>query len=362
MKQSYCYQLAGNAQIVMINKTITLIFCPLLMCSALSAKEALQSSELPLDIGGTTDKSSRWHSFPQESPAPNRHPIFSIFPEPLPYGRTAITIEASNQFLRTDFEIADNGRTFARIDGEDWGLTVDLAREFGPMLFNLRIRGTWRSGGWSDQAFASWHTLLGTPRGGREEAPKFRLDYTLIRDGQLVAQLTKDRACLMDTDLAVLYPFGNSESGGRLGLSIQAPTGSRSDFSGSGGWDELVGIALWKSWGYFRFHTQLEYALLGVSDSNPYNLLIEHSNQKRAWIGIAYQGRGHSFWRGLGLDISIGYTESPYSIGVSRIDTSGWQQHWSFSHTRLPNWKIGFTEEAGTYTSPDLSVFLKYCL
>jgi len=308
------------------------------------------------------DKSLPWHIFPQEAPNSNRHPLFSIFPEPLPDGRTSVTMEASNQFLRTDYEVAGDGRTFARIDGEDWGLTVDLARGFGPLVFNLRLRGIWRSGGCTDQVFASWHTLLGTPRGGRENAPKFRLDYTLMRDSQLIAQLTSDRACFMDTDLAVLYPFGNAESGGRLGVSIQAPTGSRSDFSGSGGWDELVGAALWKSWGAFRLHTQLEYAFLGISDSNPYGTVLERRNQKRAWIGIAYQGAGRGFWNGLGLDIAIGYTESPYSVGISRMDTSGWQQHWTFTHTRLPKWKIGLTEEAGTYTSPDLTVFVKYRL
>jgi hypothetical protein len=179
-----------------------------------------------------------------------------------------------------------------------------------------------------------------------------------MRDDRLVAQLINDRACFMDTDLAILYPFGNPESGGRLGVSIQAPTGSRDNFSGSGGWDELVGVALWKSWEYFRFHTQLEYAFLGISDSNPYSTVLERRTQKRAWAGVAYQGHGSGFWGGLGLDITIGYTESPYSVGVPRIDRSGWQQHWTFSHTRFPKWKIGLSEEAGTYTSPDLTVFI----
>ncbi|MDR2697230.1 MAG: DUF3187 family protein [Holophagales bacterium] len=326
------------------------------------AKEPTRTPERRPDISGVSGKSSLWSLFPQESPRSNRHPLFSIFPDPLPDGRTTVTMEASNQFLRPDFEIAENGRAFARFDGEDWGLTLDLARELGPLVFNLRLRGIWRSGGWADQAIASWHTLLGTPKGGRENAPKFRLDYTLIRDDQLVAKLISDRACFMDTDLAVLYPFGNAESGGRLGVSIQAPTGSRDDFSGSAGWDEIVGVALWKSRGYFRFHTQLEYAFLGISDSNPYSLVLERNTQKRAWVGVTYQGRGHDFWNGLGLDITIAYTESPYSIGISRIYTSGWQQHWTFSHTRLSKWKIGLSEEAGTYTSPDLTVFVQYRL
>jgi len=296
----------------------------------------------------------------QEAPRPNRHPLLSIFPEPLPDGRMSIALEAANQFLRPDFEIGSDGRGFVRFDGEDWGLTLDLAKGFGPLTLNLRLRGVWRSGGWTDQVFASWHSILGVPQGGRGLAPKYRLEYTLSMDEQTVAQLSKDRFCPMDADLALLYTFGDNASGGRIGASVQAPTGSRDDFSGSGGWDELLGAALWRSWGRFCLHAQAEYALLGISDTNPYSATLSRRTQMRCWAGAAYQGHGSGFFGGLGLDITIGYMESPYSIGIPRIDRSGWQQHWTFSHTRLPEWRFGITEEAGTYFSPDLTGFIQY--
>jgi len=296
----------------------------------------------------------------QEAPRPNRHPIFSIFPEPLPDGRTNITLEAASQFLRPDLEVGDGGRTFARIDGEDWGFSLDLARSFGPFSLNLRLRGVWRSGGFADQVIESFHAIFGFPRGGREDAPRNRLDYTLKRDGQMIAQLNQARFCLMDADLALLYAFGDNANGGRVGASVQAPTGSRDDFSGSGGWDEAIGAAVWKSWGNFCLHAQAEYAFLGIDDANPYMNVLVSRKQVRVWWGAGYQGRGSGFFDGLGLDITIGYTESPYSIGIPRIDRSGWQQHWIFSHTLLPRWRFGFTEEAGTFTSPDLTVFIKY--
>lgn len=299
----------------------------------------------------------------QDGPSPpraNRHPLLSIFPDPLPDGRAAIAMEAASQFLRPDFENSGDGRTFARFDGEDWGLAIDLPHKLGPIVLNLRLRGVWRSGGWADQAFASWHSVLGVPQGGRDAAPKYRLDYSLVRDGNTVAQLVTDRACFMDADLAVLYPFGGPKSGGRLGMSIQAPTGSRNDFSGSGGWDELIGIAIWQGWGRFLVHSQLECAFLGIADSNPYSGVIDRKAQKRAWAGVGYAGAGRGFWNGLGLDITIGYAESPFSVGIPRIDRPGWQQHWTFSHSRLPNWRAGISEEAGTYTSPDLTAFFLY--
>jgi len=257
----------------------------------------------------------------------------SIFPEPLPDGRTSIALEAASQFLRPDFESGDGGRSFARFDGEDWGLTLDLAKGFGPFALNLRLRGIWRSGGWADQAFASWHSLLGVPQGGRGWAPKYRLEYTLSKDGQTIAQLNKDRFCTMDADLALLYTFGDDASGGRLGASLQAPTGSRDDFSGSGGWDKLMGTALWHSWGRFRLHAQAEYAFLGISNANPYSAVLTRYTQMRGWVGAAYQGQDMGFFGGLGLDITIGY---------------------------IPKWSFGISEEAGTYTSPDLTAFVRY--
>jgi len=272
----------------------------------------------------------------------------------------SIAIEAANQFLRPDFEISGDGRSTARFDGEDWGLTLDLAKGFGPFALNLRLRGLWRSGGWTDQVFASWHSLLGVPQGGRGLAPKYRLEYALSRDGQIAAQLDEARFSVMDADLALLYTFGGNDFGGRIGASVQAPTGSRGDFSGSGGWDELLGAALWRSWGRFRLHAQAEYAFLGISNANPYSAVLTRRTQMRAWVGAAYQGRGSGFFGGLGLDITIGYMESPYSVGIPRIDRPGWQQHWTFSHSRAPRWRFGISEEAGTYTSPDLTGFIQY--
>jgi hypothetical protein len=303
---------------------------------------------LPLLCAGLSGLSA------QEAPRPNRHPLLSIFPDPLPDGRTSVAVETANQFLRPEFQSGNGGRTLARFDGEDWGLTLDYARRAGPMVLNLRLRGLWRSAGWTDQIFAAWHALLSTPTGGREQVPDYRLEYMLSVDGRTVARLGSARARLMDVDLAVLLPFGGPDAGGRVGASVQAPTGKSDDFSGSGGWDWLVGAALWKKAGPFTFHAQLERAFLGVPDGSPYALALDGRTQKRIWAGTAFRVGG------LGVDASIAYAEGIYATGIPRLDRSGWQQHWTFSHARLPKWRAGFTEEAGTYLSPDLTAFVQW--
>jgi hypothetical protein len=265
-----------------------------------------------------------------------------------------VAIEVANQFLRPEFEAGDGGRTSARFDGEDWYLTLDCAKAVGPLALNLRLRGAWRTGGWTDQLLAAWHAMLAAPTGGRDKVRDFQLTYSLIRDGVTVARLGESRASFMDADLAVLFPFGDAAGGGRVGASLQVPTGRAGDFSGSGGWDWLVGAALWKKAGPFTFHAQAERAFLDIPGDSPYALVMDGRAQSRAWAGIACQGGG------LGVDVTIAYAEGLYATGIPRIDRSGWQQHWTFSHARLPGWRAGFTEEAGTYFSPDLTAFVQW--
>lgn len=294
----------------------------------------------------------------QETPRPNRVAWFAILPEPLPEGQTELTLEATSQFLRLDYERSGDGRTRTRLDGEEWQLTSDLAKAFGPLRLNVRLRAVHRSGGFLDQLFANWHTAFSMPSGGRELVPNHRLAYHLERDGVVIADLQRPGFHLLDTDLALLLPWGDATSGGRVGVSLQAPTGKREDFSGSGGWDPLVGAAAWKRLGMFRVHGQLEHLWVGLPEGNPYHRVMEKRSLHRAWAGLGYQGQGAGFWRGLGLDISLAYAQSPYRTGISRLDTAGWQQHWTVTHRALPRWRFGFSEEGGSFNAPDITGYL----
>ena len=294
----------------------------------------------------------------QETPRPNRVAWLEVFPEPLPEGVPQVALEMTSQFLRPDFEESGDGRTSARLDGEEWQFTGDLPFRLGPGILNLRLRIAHRSGGAADQLLQSWHGLLGTDQGGRDLAPKGRLAYFLERDGVIVGRLDRPGLRLMDTDLAFLLPWGDGASGGRLGASLQLPTGRREDFSGSGGLDGTLGLATWKTFGPWRLHGQAERVFIGLPGDSPYRAVLAHRAFNRAWAGFGLQGRGPGFWRGLGLDITLAYAASPYRVDIPRIDRAGWQQHWTFSHARLPAWRLGFSEEAGTYMAPDITAFV----
>lgn len=294
----------------------------------------------------------------QDTPRPNRVVWFGIFPEPLPDGRSSLTLEGSSQFLRPDWERTADGRTFARLDGEEWQLTGDLGLALGPGRLCLRLRAVHRSGGWADQLFASWHTAFGMPQGGREMVPTFRLAYHLERDGVVVADLQRPGLHLLDTDVAYVVSGGDAETGWRSGLSLQLPTGKREDFSGSGGTDVLTGAAAWHRIGAFTFHTQAEHVRLGIPVDNPYRRVLARRFFTRAWAGAGWQGQGSGLFSGLGLDLSLAWMESPYRVGIPRVDGPGWSQHWTFSHRALPGWHMGLSEEAGTYVNPDLTLWV----
>ncbi|HJV49572.1 MAG TPA: DUF3187 family protein [Geothrix sp.] len=296
----------------------------------------------------------------QETPRPNRVAWFEGFPEPLPQGVTELALEATSQMLRPDLERTSDGRSFARLDGEEWQFTGDWALKAGSSRINIRARLASRSGGIADQAMWNWHQLFNLPQGGREDAPKNRLAYHLERDGVVVGDLSRPTLGLMDLDVAWVRPFGTADAGGRFGASIQLPTGKQSDFSGDGGTDGLIGGALWRRFGRWKVFVQAERVMLGLPEHSPLRMVLGQTSFNRAWASLAWQGEGPGLISGLGLEVSLGYAGSPYQTGLNRLDRAGWQQHWTFRHTRLPRWRFGFSEEAGTFTAPDVSAFCAY--
>jgi len=294
----------------------------------------------------------------QAAPPTNRVAWLAVFPEPLPDGDTRLGLEFTSQFMRPSSEVSADRRTFARLDGEEWQLTVDVARPLGAGRLNLRLRLVERSGGFTDSFFQDYHRALGLQNGGRESAPDGRLAYHLERDGVLVGDLQTPGAHLMDTDVAYVLPFGDARSGARFGGSVQLPTGKRRDFSGSGGWDGLLGVAGWRRRGPWGVHAQAEWIFLQVPRSSPYRAVLGKRSFQRVWIGGGWEGDGPGFWKGLGLDLTLAGNTSPYATGIGRIDNRGLQQHWTITHRAMPRWRFGFSEEAGSWATPDISAFV----
>ena len=295
-----------------------------------------------------------------ETPRPNRVAWMEIFPEPLPSGRSGMALEFTSQFLRPDRATSGDDRTHAVLQGEEWQLSGDLAAPLWGGYVNLRLRVNVRSGGIADQFLVTYHTFLGTPGGGRELVQKDQFHYRLERDGVVVVDLQKSDTVLMEPDISWVKPFGTEAAGGRFGFSVQLPTGKRENLTGTGSTDGLVGGALWKRSGPWHAFTQAELVFFGLPKDSPLKAVVTQRSFTRAWVGGGYQGTGDGFFSGLGVELSVGYTENPYHVDLARMDKDGLQQHWTVTHKRIPRWRFGISEEAGSYFAPDLTVFASY--
>ena len=296
----------------------------------------------------------------QETPRPNRVAWMEIFPEPLPDGEDRAAFELTSQFFRPDEASSADGRTQATLDSEDWMLVLDHAWDLGGGRLNVRLRGQERWGGLLDQFLVTYHTAFGYESGGRELSPKWQSIMKLERNGRVVVDAEGAKAQLMDLDLAWVRGFGTPDAGARVGVSAQAPTGSRKDGSGSGSWDGAVGGAAWKRVGDVTLRTQAEFVHLGVDAANPWSAVLAHNHFGRAWAGAAWQGDIPGLVEGLGLSLDLAYTENPFRTGLPRMDDPGWQANLGVSHRALPHWRFGLTEEAGTYFAPDITFFAAY--
>jgi hypothetical protein len=296
----------------------------------------------------------------QETPHPNRLPWLSIFPEPLPEGVSQVSLEGSNQFLRTSRQDSPDGLAHAELEGEDWQVTSDVAWALGSGLLNLRTRLTYRSAGFMDRAIMNWHHLLGVGQGGRDQVQNFMDVYHLDRNGVVVFDLSRPRLELQGLDLAYVLPWGNKNAGGRLGGSIQVPTGHAEELQSSGGTNFMAGLGAWTTFGPLRFWAQGEDMWISLPQDSPLRQVVSRGQFWRAWAGAHYQGPGGGFLRGFSLDLSYSYNETPYWTKLVRIDKYGAQQTWVFSHERLPRWRFGFTEKAGTFSTPEITFFTTY--
>ena len=90
----------------------------------------------------------------------------------------------------------------------------------------------------------------------------------------MVADLQKPDVVIMEPDIAWVKPFGDTNAGGRFGVSVQLPTGKRENFTGTGGTDGLVGGALWKRSGPWHGFAQAERVFFGLPKDSPYKTVL----------------------------------------------------------------------------------------
>lgn len=180
----------------------------------------------------------------------NQNPVVQIFGLPaisdsriLPAGSKELTLilDIANNYV-------DDSTRNERItlDGETYRL--DLVGRFGigsRLELGFEIPYIFQSGGSLDGFIENYHSTLGLPQGGRDQAPKGRLLFNYQRNGANLFRVDQSNSGIGDLRLTAGFQLYRDDTESPLALALRAnlkvPTGNSDELHGSGSTD----LALW---------------------------------------------------------------------------------------------------------------------
>jgi len=148
--------------------------------------------------------------------------------------------------LASHYTENSNARESILLDGESQRLTLALGRSFaGGWNFGFEVPWVSHRGGTLDSFIEDWHDTFSLPQGGRDTAPKGRLEYRYVRDGVTLLEMTEGAAGVGDVALSCGWQASLETEPARtalaFGVRLKLPTGDSDRLLGSGSTD----LALW---------------------------------------------------------------------------------------------------------------------
>jgi hypothetical protein len=180
----------------------------------------------------------------------NQSPLVQIYGLPhdtgadiVPPGKFHVSL---NQDLSSNYTVSSSTREQVTLDGETYRVAFAARYGIAPRFeVGVEIPYLIQGGGFLDSFVIDWHNTFGLPQGGRNSAPKNRLNYSYSKDS--VQKLRMDHAASGIGDISMtggfsLYDVRNTGSHDRLALkaAVKLPTGDSSSLLGSGGTDFML--------------------------------------------------------------------------------------------------------------------------
>ncbi len=294
--------------------------------------------------------------------AQNQSPLVQIFGLP-PMGSATIVARGKaegNVILdyASNYVNDSNARENILLDGESARLTLEgrfgIARGFEA---GVEIPFVVLGGGFLDSFIEGYHNAFGFPQGGRDQAPRNRLLYRYVRDGQERLLVDKSSYGLGDIRLKgawQLYPETPSQPRSvALRASLKLPTGDSDPLHGSGSTD----LALWITASDAQSLSGGNLTLFGGAGILAMTDGRILQDQQRHWVGFGGLGVGWSPLRWLALKIQTNahtpfYNESDLKElnAVSAQLTVGGTLAFSDRITL----DLGVTEDIIVATAPDV--------
>jgi hypothetical protein len=219
-----------------------------------------------------------------------------------------------------------------------------------------------QSGGFLDGFIEGYHNAFGFPQGGREQAPRNRLLYRYVKDGQERLKVGDSSSGLGD----ISFNGGWQAWGGKgepssaaLRASLKLPTGSSSALHGSGSWDLslwMVGSNDWKvTYGHLTLFGGAGF--MGMTGGD----VLE--SQQRNWVGFGGLGFGWSPARWIAFKVQAnGHTSFYKDSDLRELNYHSIQltMGGTLAFSDRISLDLGVTEDVIVKTSPDVVFHLAW--
>jgi hypothetical protein len=297
----------------------------------------------------------------------NQSPLVQIYGLPHDTGADIVppgTFHVSlNQDLSSNYAVSSNTREQITLDGETYRLAFAARYGIAPRFeVGVEIPYLFQGGGFLDSFIIDWHNTFGLPQGGRDSAPKNRINYSYRKDG--VQMLLMDHAASGIGDIALtggfsLYDVSDPAQHDRLALkaAVKLPTGDSPSLLGSGSTDftlQLCGsMNSYGEWGDLGVYGSVGGLVMSRSD------VLSDQHNSLAGVGTLGLGWGPVSWISFKVQLN---GNTPLYRDSSLDEISKNAMLLIFGGTlRFPGdylLDIGVGEDVAVATAPDVSFHL----
>lgn len=234
----------------------------------------------------------------------NQSPLVQIYG--LPHDTTADIIPAGTfhtrltQDLSSNYTINSNLHEQVILDGDTSRTTFTIRYGVSPRWeAGIEIPYILYGGGFLDSFIVDWHSTFGLPQGGRDKAPKNRVNYSYRKDG--VEKFRMDRSASGIGDISLtggvrLYESAAAARHYKLALkgAVKLPTGDSTHLFGSGSTDGML-LLCGSSNNFSEWWTLGVYGSVGVLAMTRSDVLRDQHNPF-AGVGTLGVGWGPASW------------------------------------------------------------------
>jgi hypothetical protein len=299
--------------------------------------------------------------------ASNQSPLLQIYGFPHDTGADIVPPGAFRVGLSIDtssnYTVSSAIREQISLDGETCRTAVTTRFGVSPNFeAGIEIPYYVQGGGFLDGFIIDWHNTFGLPQGGRDTAPKNRINYSYRKDGVQKLRMDSSASGIGDISLTggfSLYDVRESDHHDRLAIkgSVKLPTGDSSYLFGSGSTDlslQFCGSMInYSEWGSLGLYGSVGALAMTRSD------LLRDQHKPLAGVGTFGFGWGPASWISFKVQLN-GNTALYRDSSLDEISKSAVMIMFGGA-LRFPEeylLDIGVAEDISVGTAPDVSFHL----